>query len=65
MEGLDKGGQGPISGCCALEEEDTITSILTVLLYIYRIWSLQRKKLNNKCLAGKRSRKYLNLGGKK
>jgi hypothetical protein len=20
MEGLDKGGQGPISGCCAIEE---------------------------------------------
>jgi hypothetical protein len=22
MEGLDKGGQGPISGCCAIEEEE-------------------------------------------
>jgi hypothetical protein len=22
MEGLDKGGQDPISGCCAIEEED-------------------------------------------
>jgi hypothetical protein len=22
MEGLDKGGQGPTSGCCAIEEED-------------------------------------------
>jgi hypothetical protein len=21
MEGLDKGGQGPISGCCAVEED--------------------------------------------
>jgi hypothetical protein len=24
MEGLDKGGQGPISGCCAIEEEEEI-----------------------------------------
>jgi hypothetical protein len=24
MEGLDKGGQGPISGCCAIEEEDVL-----------------------------------------
>jgi hypothetical protein len=22
MEGLGKGGQGPTSGCCAIEEED-------------------------------------------
>jgi hypothetical protein len=22
MEGLDKGGQGPILGCCAMEEEE-------------------------------------------
>jgi hypothetical protein len=22
MEGLDKRGQGPISGCCAIEEEE-------------------------------------------
>jgi hypothetical protein len=22
MERLDKGGQGPISGCCAIEEEE-------------------------------------------
>jgi hypothetical protein len=22
MEGLDKGGQGPTSGCCAIEEEE-------------------------------------------
>jgi hypothetical protein len=22
MEGLGKGGQGPISGCCAIEEEE-------------------------------------------
>jgi hypothetical protein len=22
MEGLDKGDQGPISGCCAIEEEE-------------------------------------------
>jgi hypothetical protein len=22
MEGIDKGGQGPISGCCAIEEEE-------------------------------------------
>jgi hypothetical protein len=22
MEGLDKGGQGPMSGCCAIEEEE-------------------------------------------
>jgi hypothetical protein len=22
MKGLDKGGQGPISGCCAIEEEE-------------------------------------------
>jgi hypothetical protein len=22
MEGLEKGGQGPISGCCAIEEEE-------------------------------------------
>jgi hypothetical protein len=22
IEGLDKGGQGPISGCCAIEEEE-------------------------------------------
>jgi hypothetical protein len=22
MEGLDKGGQSPISGCCAIEEEE-------------------------------------------
>jgi hypothetical protein len=32
MEGLDKGGQGPISGCCAIEEEDDI------LLYCYLIF---------------------------
>jgi hypothetical protein len=41
------------------------TNILTVFLYIYGIWSLRWKKLNNKCLEGKRSRKYLNLGEKK
>jgi hypothetical protein len=23
MEGLDKGGQGQISGCCAIEEEES------------------------------------------
>jgi hypothetical protein len=22
MKGLDKGGQGPTSGCCAIEEEE-------------------------------------------
>jgi hypothetical protein len=22
MEGLDKGGQGPTSGCCAIEEKE-------------------------------------------
>jgi hypothetical protein len=37
MEGLDKGGQGPTSGCCAIEEEeeedirsrDTVDGIVT------------------------------------
>jgi hypothetical protein len=24
MEGLDKGGQGPISGCCTIEEEEGV-----------------------------------------
>jgi hypothetical protein len=24
MEGLDSGGQGPTSGCCAIEEEEEI-----------------------------------------
>jgi hypothetical protein len=24
MKGLDKGGQGPTSGCCAIEEEEEL-----------------------------------------
>jgi hypothetical protein len=28
MEGLDMGGQGPISGCCAIEEEEVQVYIL-------------------------------------
>jgi L,D-peptidoglycan transpeptidase YkuD (ErfK/YbiS/YcfS/YnhG family) len=28
MEGLDKGGQGPTSGCCAIEEEEELKRIL-------------------------------------
>jgi hypothetical protein len=26
MKGLDKGGQGPTSGCCAIEEEEEPTA---------------------------------------
>jgi hypothetical protein len=26
MEGLDKGGQSPTSGCCAIEEEEDTNS---------------------------------------
>jgi hypothetical protein len=29
MEGLDKEGQGPISGCCAIEEEEENSSSST------------------------------------
>jgi hypothetical protein len=25
MEGLDKGGQGPILGCCTIEEEEEVS----------------------------------------
>jgi hypothetical protein len=28
MEGLDKGGQGPISGCCAIEEEEEVVIVV-------------------------------------
>jgi hypothetical protein len=31
MEGLDKGGQGPILGCCAIEEEELSFSYLLVI----------------------------------
>jgi hypothetical protein len=27
MEGLDKGGQGPTSGCCSIKEEEEVTNI--------------------------------------
>jgi hypothetical protein len=27
MEGLDKGGQGPILGCCTIEEEYTWNTV--------------------------------------
>jgi hypothetical protein len=35
MEGLDKGGQGPISGCCAIEEEDKMH-----VLHIFSHWKI-------------------------
>jgi hypothetical protein len=32
MEGLDSGGQGPTSGCCAIEEEEEeVTETLKIL----------------------------------
>jgi hypothetical protein len=40
MEGLDKGGQGPISGSCAIEEED----ILIVMFYVLWLPSIIFKK---------------------
>jgi hypothetical protein len=27
IEGLDKGGQGPTSGCCAIEEEEYFVKV--------------------------------------
>jgi hypothetical protein len=38
MKGLDKGGQGPTSGCCAIEEEEEVgeTVIITVLNSVTR-----------------------------
>jgi hypothetical protein len=33
MEGIDEGGQGPISGCCAIEEEEKYESETKSLLY--------------------------------
>jgi hypothetical protein len=42
MVGLDKGGQGPISGCCAIEEEEEEEeeAVIIVILNLYsgRIW---------------------------
>jgi hypothetical protein len=34
MKGLDKGGQGPTSGCCAIEEEEEVTSNKKTQAYI-------------------------------
>jgi hypothetical protein len=31
MEGLGKGGQGPISGCCAIEEEEVVVVVVVVV----------------------------------
>jgi hypothetical protein len=36
MEGLDKGGQGPTSGCCAIEEEDYV-----ILNHVIGLFSLK------------------------
>jgi hypothetical protein len=34
MAGLDEGGQGPTSGCCAIEEEEFVmNSIALVISY--------------------------------
>jgi hypothetical protein len=30
MEGLDSGGQGPTSGCCAIEEEEEVEAQLSL-----------------------------------
>jgi hypothetical protein len=37
MEGLDSGGQGPTSGCCAIEEEEeeTCLSFLPFLISLF------------------------------
>jgi hypothetical protein len=35
MEGLDKGGQSPTSGCCAIEEEEEEEDEFYVKLTIY------------------------------
>jgi hypothetical protein len=41
MEGLDSGGQGPTSGCCAIEEEGYIMFYFinsdTVLKYLNKL----------------------------
>jgi hypothetical protein len=43
MEGLDKGGQGPISGCCAIEEKFAdLNTILLCLLYRDEVLSYER-----------------------
>jgi hypothetical protein len=36
MKGLDKGGQGPTSGCCAIEEEEE-DEVTTGLHYLTNI----------------------------
>jgi hypothetical protein len=36
MEGLDKGGQGPTSGCCAIEEEDVLKEASVLKCFNYR-----------------------------
>jgi hypothetical protein len=37
MEGLDKGGQGPISGCCAIEEEEESIRV-NIIIFIVTIY---------------------------
>jgi hypothetical protein len=32
MEGLDKEGQGPTSGCCAIEEEEAVSHLIHIFL---------------------------------
>jgi hypothetical protein len=34
MEGLDKGSQGPISGCCAIEEEELYLSSFPISFFL-------------------------------
>jgi hypothetical protein len=34
MKGLDKGGQGPTSGCCAVEEEEEEEQKLSIMDFV-------------------------------
>jgi hypothetical protein len=55
MEDLDKGGQGPISGCCAIEEEEEeydtlILALLCFVRIILIIPSTQLLSISSVCI---------------